>query len=413
MGRGTVGPPEPRRLGHGVVDRPVTHRRPSSTPTCTPAPATPRPTTPGHLRSSSTGTARVKYFDLCPKGLRFYGVFGYITLRMSRSDIARAEPNTGQVSTAALSRLLLDLFSLKEFELFLKNYYEEVLCELSPDAPAFYFSNAASSMQRRGLVDDQLRSNLLVARPRRPDMIAAVFKDIAPPSKSVTLKFEGRIEDLTTEKLSSMIDFLRTTFGDESTVIVAIRSGSIEIDIATKPGTQAIAVVKSSGTQGLALRQPDRALERLERAWKDRPNELRRSLLECSGLRLIDVPGPGASQRLNEDFAASERHKDLNDMLQKAKETADAETRADVVRQSAAERQADLMERTEAERLADGARQKDAARLEDLTRAKTRQTVLRQEKEEKQVIYSRLKILFFSLILAGVALAVFLIVLNR
>lgn len=212
------------------------------------------------------------------------------------SEIARGDSNTAKIPAFAVAQLLIELFSVKDFELFLIQYYPELLPFLAPDAPSYYFNNVALCMHRHGLVDGRLRTNLVQSRPNQIELINDVFKGLDRSEGVLSLTFEGKLEDLTPEMLSAMVSFLRAKMQNESTVILAIRAGSVIIEVGLRVPSQALARVESS-TQALAPRSSSSELVTFWQNWQDRRDELRRELLAHSGMKLIRVTPPSEPRK--------------------------------------------------------------------------------------------------------------------
>lgn len=199
------------------------------------------------------------------------------------SSIGRGTPVTPTVF--ALSELLSILFARQELDHFLLEHYEEILRVLPRESPdEQYFDAAVLALFRRGLVDNTLWSRLVHVRPKQNGRITHVFEnrrgdqktknfEQAETSRKLGLTFSSPIEELTVEKLEALVTFLRTQMRDGATVIVDVRDGSIRLSIRAAP----------------------RACQSLLKKWRSDPGELRSTILTLTGLVLIDIFDPSAS----------------------------------------------------------------------------------------------------------------------
>lgn len=146
-------------------------------------------------------------------------------------------------SALALSNLLSDLFSVQELEHFLLNFPDDLRnsCPSSGSAQAF-FDAAAMAILRRGMADASFYKSLERERPQRSADILRIqralgFAESSAVIPQIGFHFRGRLQELTVEMLTDFVELLRARSGDDTVVVMDIRSGSIKALLRAKSAT--------------------------------------------------------------------------------------------------------------------------------------------------------------------------------
>ena len=94
---------------------------------------------------------------------------GYRVGPMTTTPEVKEELHPPPGATFALAKLLVETFTVQEFEHFLLEHYEDLLRILPRETnTVYYFDSAALALFRRGLVDSDFRQRLLRVARRKP-----------------------------------------------------------------------------------------------------------------------------------------------------------------------------------------------------------------------------------------------------